>query len=169
LKASKGKYVKFMQRYIFISIFVALITLFCISCSATSSPSTVINPSVSNAKPTPSPTPYVRPASAVKSIPTVAEYYQAIKEKNYTLAYTFVAAGAKNSSGQLLTENTFLQMAQTSDAESGAIVNVVIDPVSNDSTQILLTIDRSSSLHYHAHLTLKQEGNTWKITLMDRI
>jgi hypothetical protein len=60
-------------------------------------------------------------------------------------------------------------MAQTSDAEIGAIVNVVIDPASNDSTQILLTIDRSSSLHYHAHLTLKQEGNTWKITLMDRI
>jgi len=109
------------------------------------------------------------PQAAVKSIPVVASYYQAIKEKNYTLAYTFVDANAKNSSGQTLTEASFKQMALASDSESGAIVNVEIDPASNDATQILLTIDRSSSLHYHAHLTLKQEGTTWKIISLDRI
>lgn len=143
--------------------------LFCVSCSDTGNSSASSNQSTSNVRPTPTPTPLVRPQAAIKSIPVVAEYYQAIKEKNYALAYTFVAAGAKNSSGQALTEDTFMQMAQTSDSESGAIVNVTIDPASNDSTQVLLTIDRSSSLHYHAHLTLKQEGKTWKIISLDRI
>lgn len=154
-----------MKRYIFISIFVVLAALCCISCNGTS-----ISSSTTNAiKSTPTPTPLVRPQAAVKSIPVVAEYCQAIKEKNYTLAYTFVSSDAKNSSGQALTEDTFMQMAHASDNESGSIVNVTIDPASNDSTQILLTIDRSSSLHYHAHLTLQQDGKTWKIISLDRI
>jgi hypothetical protein len=144
-------------------------SLFCISCSDTNSSSATTNTSNAHAKPTSTPTPFVRPQSAVKSIPTVAEYYQAVKEKNYALAYTFVDANAKNSSGQALTENTFVQMAQASDNEGGTIVNVTIDPISNDSTQILLSINRGSSLYYHAHLTLKQEGKTWKIISLDRV
>jgi hypothetical protein len=161
-----------MKRYLLvISIFVALMALFCTSCSNPGS-TLAVGPnskSTSASTPTPTPTPLVMKQAAVKSIPVVASYYQAIKEKNYTLAYTFVDANAKNSSGQTLTEASFKQMALASDSESGAIVNVEIDPASNDSTQILLTIDRSSSLHYHAHLTLKQEGTTWKIISLDRI
>ncbi|BCL81858.1 hypothetical protein ccbrp13_43230 [Ktedonobacteria bacterium brp13] len=161
-----------MKRYLLvISIFVALMALFCTSCSGSGSTLTggPNSKSTSASTPTPTPTPLIMPQGAVKSIPVVASYYQAIKEKNYTLAYTFVDANAKNSSGQTLTEASFKQMALASDSESGAIVNVEIDPASTDSTQILLTIDRSSSLHYHAHLTLKQEGTTWKIISLDRI
>ena len=159
-----------MKRYLLvISIFVALMALFCTSCSNPGSTLAVGHNSTSASTPTPTPTPLIMPQAAVKSIPVVASYYQAIKEKNYTLAYTFVDANAKNSSGQTLTEASFKQMALASDSESGAIVNVEIDPASNDATQILLTIDRSSSLHYHAHLTLKQEGTTWKIISLDRI
>ena len=159
-----------MKRYLLvISIFVALMALLCTSCSNSGSTLAVGHNSTSASTPTPTPTPLIMPQAAVKSIPVVASYYQAIKEKNYTLAYTFVDANAKNSSGQTLTEASFKQMALASDSESGAIVNVEIDPASNDATQILLTIDRSSSLHYHAHLTLKQEGTTWKIISLDRI
>lgn len=165
----RGMIVKFTPGYLFIGLILAAMTLFCCACSDPAATSAAIKSSTSNAKPTPTPSPYVRPAAAVKSIPTVAEYYQAVKEKNYTLAYTFVAADAKNTSGQALTMGTFMQMAQASDTESGSIVNVTIDPTSNDATQILLTIDRSSSLHYHAHLTMKQEGKTWKITSLDRV
>jgi hypothetical protein len=167
-----------MKRYLLIiSIFVALMTLFCVSCSDTGGTVAVNNNSTPTPKPptptpkppTPTPTPLVLSKAAVKSIPVVAGYYQAIKEKNYTLAYTFVDANAKDSSGQALTKASFTQMALASDSESGAIVNVEIDPISNDSTQVLLTIDRSLGLHYHAHLTMKQEGTTWKIISLDRI
>lgn len=162
-----------MKRYLLIiSVFVAIMALFCVSCSDIGGTLVVSNNSTPTSKPTPptpTPTPLVLSKAAVKSIPVVAGYYQAIKEKNYTLAYTFVDANAKDSSGQTLTEASFTQMALASDSESGAIVNVEIDPISNDLTQVLLTIDRSSSLHYHAHLTMKQEGTTWKIISLDRI
>ena len=157
-----------MKRYLLImSAFFVLMTLLCASCSDTGGTLTVSN----NPKPTPTstPTPLVLPKTAAKSIPEVARYYQAIKEKNYTLAYTFVDVHAKNGSGQTITEASFKQMALVSDSENGAIVNVEINPNSDDATQIILTIDRSSSLHYHAHLTMKQEGTTWKMISLDRI
>jgi hypothetical protein len=157
-----------MKRYLpAMGTFFVLMALLCASCSGIGSTLTVSN----NPKPTPAstPTPLVLPKTAAKNISVVASYYQAIKEKNYTLAYTFVDVHAKNSSGQTLTEASFKQMALASDSENGVIVNVEINPDSDDATQIILTIDRSSSLHYHAHLTMKQEGATWKIISLDRI
>ncbi|GER87856.1 hypothetical protein KDW_20180 [Dictyobacter vulcani] len=117
----------------------------------------------------PTPTPVVEPKTAILSIPVVADYCQAVKAKNYVKAYTFLDPSAATDRGQKLTQDTYIQMAKTSDVENGSIVDMQIDPASTDSTRVILTIDRSSSIHYHVHLTLKKVAKTWKITVLDRV
>ncbi|GCE18891.1 hypothetical protein [Dictyobacter kobayashii] len=151
-----------MKRYVLCSLFLLSLALFLVSCSDQSNSTTKVTPP-------PTPTPIVVQKGAVLSIPTVASYYQAIKAHNYERAFTYLSADAKTDSGQALTKDAFIQMATGADSENGSVTNVEIDPASPDSTQVILTIDRSSSLHYHAHLTLKKDGIHWKIVSLDRI
>lgn len=121
---------------------------------------------VSATTPVPAPT---FPKGTVSSIPTAISYYQAVQDRDYAKAFTYLDANATTTDGQKLTQESFTQLAQNAFTENGAITNVTMIPGSDDGTQIVTTIDRSSTTHYHSHLTMKKEGSTWKILSFERI
>jgi len=126
--------------------------------------------------PSPTPTPTSVPPTATPAPPsptatpgalerTVAAYYQALQQQNYTLAYSYLDANAIVNNGQHITLSAFTQMARARYTEYGAILSFSISPYTPIST-VLVT---RSSYTYTAHLGMKLEQNTWKIISFDRI
>jgi hypothetical protein len=99
---------------------------------------------------------------------TIIYFYQAIENKNYTRAYSYISSDATTTDGQKLTKDAFLQLAQLGDAD-GVVTSFDYIADSTDATQITMTIMRGSSLRYHAHLHMKEKGNVWQIVQLDRI
>lgn len=134
--------------------------------SPTPSSSPVVTPTTSpTTRPTVTPTP--SPTSTPGTITSeVTAYYKAIEAQNYPLAYTFLDANATTTDGQKLTLNTFMQLAQTSDNSYGPVVSFSFEAY---PPLVVMSLSRKSLSAYHAHLTVKQEGNTWKIMTIDRI
>jgi hypothetical protein len=162
-----------MRRYLLVSILIGLMSFGVVGCSGLASTGTAKTPTqAATSNPTPTATVAPEPtlaASSVRSIPTVMSFYQAIKQEDYAKAYTYVDSNATTTSGQKLTQATLAQLAHAEDVNYGVINNVNMSPESTDGTQVLLTIDRTTGMHYHTHLVLKQEGNTWRIISVDRI
>jgi len=126
----------------------------------TSTPSAVSSP-------VPTPTPTLPHTSAPGTFASVANaFYQAVEAQNYHLAYTYLDANATTTDGQKLTLNTFTQLAQTGDSTYGPVVSFSIGAY---PPLAVMTVIRKSLGPYHSHLTLKQEGNTWKIITIDTI
>lgn len=165
---------------LFLGIVISLLTLFLVACDQnTHYPPNAQASTTATATPAITPTPVTTPTSTpspsvtstpttVQSIATATSYYQAVKVKNYDLAYSYLDAHATTTDGKKLTKSVFLQLAQEEEVNFGSINNVDFFPGSADGTQIIATIDRGGT-PYHAHLTLKKEGNTWKITTLDRV
>ena len=99
---------------------------------------------------------------------TIIYFYQAVENKNYTRAYSYLSSDATTTSGQKITKDVFLQMAQTADAD-GVVTSFDFIADSTDATQIIMTLTRGTSLRYHAHLHMKETGNIWQIAQIDRI
>jgi hypothetical protein len=99
---------------------------------------------------------------------TIIYFYQAIENKNYPRAYSYLSDDATTAGGQRLTKGVFLQMAQLGDA-GGVVSSFDFIADSTNVTQIIVTLTRSSSLRYHAHLRMKEKGNIWEIAQLDRI
>jgi hypothetical protein len=160
-----------VKRYILVSIFVGCMFVSLAACNesgstSTSRTATATPANISTAHQTPSPG---LPPSSVQSIPTAMNYYQAIKAKDYSTAYTYLDVNATMPNGQELTNDTFLQLAHAEDTNYGSIDAIDMIPGSNDGSQIIATVQRSSGIRYHVHLTLKEEGGGWKILSLDRI
>ncbi len=94
-------------------------------------------------------------------------YYRALKDHKYNAAYAYLDANATDTTtGQKLTLQVFIQIAQ--DSENGG------GPISSFSAAaypplVVMTVSRSGGGPYHVHLQVKQEGSAWKITELDRI
>lgn len=162
-----------MKRLLFTLILCTCLTLLLVACNdqnqgAGSSKSSSGQEKQTNAITTPIPAPTFT-KSAVSSIPTAINYYQALKDRDYAKAYTYLDDAATTTDGKKLTQESFTQMAQDAFSQSGAITNITMIPGNSDGTQIVTTIDRNASVHYHSHLTMKKEGSTWKILSFDRI
>ena len=135
--------------------------------TVTASPTTPSMPTVtaspttpSTAKVTASSTPHTAGVNQV-----ITMYYDAIKAQNYAQAYTYLDPNATNENGQKITLSSFEQMAQTMESEGGPVASfsVAVFP-----PMVVMTVMRTL-LSYHAHLQVQQEGQTWKITSLDRI
>jgi len=160
-----------MKRYILVGIFIGCMFILLAACNesgnASVPPTATATPSnISTAHRTPSPG---LPSSSVQSIPTAMNYYQAIKAKDYSTAYTYLDVDATMQNGQKITNDVFLQLAHSQDTDYGSIDTIDMIPGSNDGSQIIVTVQRSSGMRYHVHLTLKKEGGDWKILSLDRI
>ncbi len=149
----------------------------------TVSPSSTVTPTISlsptptptvTPSPTPTPMPTPRPTPTPTATPTspptsvtdmVTKYYQALEQRNYTLAYSFLDPNATTTSGQKLTLPVFTNLATSADANEGTIQTFSIGAY---PPLIVMTITRRYG-PYHAHLQVKLEGNSWKITSLDRI
>lgn len=148
----------------FCSVVVVLLLLVLAGCTSSPSPSptptpATVTPVVSvTIPPTPSPT-----ASALQQ--AITNYYQALQEQNYSLAYSFLDPNAIIINGQHITLNTFTQMAKARYTQYGPIQRFSFLPA---TPVVAVTVIRKSYA-YHAHLMVKQEQGTWKITSFDLI
>jgi flagellar basal body L-ring protein FlgH len=126
-----------------------------VSATATSSTS----PSAQPATPTSS-----GENSTLEQIAT--QYYNAIEAKHYTQAYTYLDARATDADGKVITLSSFEQLAQMTDSQEGTVQSFTTAAF---TSMVIMTITRTQLGPYHAHLQMKQEGNTWKIISLDRI
>ena len=94
------------------------------------------------------------------------QFYKLIQVKDYARAYTYLDARATDPNGHVFTRQSFEQQAQARDSEAGAVVSF---SVSAFTPMVIATVTRSQLGPYHAHLQMKQEGDTWKILSLDRI
>jgi hypothetical protein len=126
--------------------------------------------------PTPTPTPTSTPTTTTPEQPTptptpsalermITAYYEAIKQQNYPLAYSYLDANAITSNGQHITLSAFTQMAKARSAEYGAILSFSISPYAPLSTVFVTR----TTYTYTAHLGVKLEQSAWKIISFDRI
>ena len=152
-----------MKRFcegIVLLLFIALLA----ACTTTPAPSPTPTPTSvpATATATSAPTATATPSALER---TVAAYYQALKQQNYTLAYSYLDANAIVSNGQHITLSAFTQMARARYTEYGAILSFSISPYTPISTVFVTR----SSYTYTAHLGMKLEQNAWKIISFDRI
>lgn len=106
-------------------------------------------------------------ASVTQTLQHIATlYYSVIQAKNYPQAYSYLDASATDANGQAITLSSFEGIAQAMDTQEGSVVNFTTAPY---PPHVIMTITRSQMGPYHAHLLMKQEGSTWKITSLDRI
>src|ERR1700694_1644481 len=137
------------------------------SFTPTSTLETPVSPTSSS---TPGSSPTTSPSPTTTSSPgsvtdMVTKYYQALEKQNYNLAYSFLDPNATTTTGQRLTLEVFKGMAQTSDSTEGQITTFSIGTY---TPLIVMTITRRNG-PYHAHLQVKLEGSSWKITSLDLI
>lgn len=138
-----------------------------VTISATASPS--VTPSATATPPvtTPTNTPMPTATSSASSAASMAtNYYQALEQQNYTLAYSFLDPNAIDiTTNQKLTLDVFTALAQSTDTNKGVITTFSVGAF---PPLVVMTVTRKYG-PYHAHLQVKLEGGTWKITSLDRI
>ncbi len=98
----------------------------------------------------------------------ITAYYNDVEAKKYTEAYTFLDPTATDMNGKVITQSSFLQLAQQMDSNEGPVVSYSIG-IFPPSPMVTMTVMRSHLGPYHAQLNMKQEDATWKITSLDRI
>ena len=104
---------------------------------------------------------------------TVDNYYQAVLQKNYTLAYSYLASNAT-----LTSQNQKVPIGPQQDyATSARLLDLNIGPVTsytvattNSTALIVINTTRSKnarSIHYSVRFTMVQIGDNWKIKNME--
>ena len=98
-----------------------------------------------------------------------AQYYEALKEQKYALAYSYVDANA-SIEDQHVSLATFTRMAQTADTTRGKVTQYTpatfTEPGNTATVMIKVTRNKQT---YPVRLQLKREGNDWKIVNANRI
>jgi hypothetical protein len=100
--------------------------------------------------------------------PTIAsdQYYTAIRNQDYTRAYSFLGSHLKT----VYSQEIFTQMAQERDATSGKVIHYAYTNVPlGDPATVTLTITRLDGTTYTVNLEMRQEAGAWKVTAFDRI
>jgi hypothetical protein len=158
-----------MKRLIFLCLF-SCVVIEIVACSGTRTvtpvPTSTIQVTVLPSSGSPGASSPTNASSNTNETAVAMSYYQAVIAQNYHLAFTFLDANATGFDGQRLTWQAFLQLAQTMDNEGGPVINF---SVAVSQFMIIMTINRQKIGPYHAHLQMKQEGNSWKIISIDRV
>jgi flagellar basal body-associated protein FliL len=99
----------------------------------------------------------------------VAQYYEALKEQKYDLAYSYVDANA-TIEGQHVSLATFTHLAQTVDTTEGKVTQYTpagFTETGNSATARMQVTRRKET--YSVILQLRREGNDWKIVNANKI
>ncbi len=103
-------------------------------------------------------------------------YYTAIKNQNYSQAFSYLAPNLKiNSSQQTLTQDIFIQGLQQVDGQKGKVSNYTITSTSlntnngTNSGTYTVSVTRNGA-PYDVHLGLQQDSSgQWKIISFDTV
>ena len=97
---------------------------------------------------------------------TCDEYYNAIRDQDYSRAYSFLGSGVKAG----LSQEAFTQQAQQQDGAYGHVRQFFYANGSGDDpASVTLTVRRLYGTSSTVNLEMRQEGRAWKITAFDRI
>lgn len=106
-------------------------------------------------------------------INVVDQYYTAIKNQNYTTAYSYIDTNSNLTApnGQPLSQELYMTAAQALDVGKGKVSSYTIGSpsVNNNVTSLTVTVNRANAQAYDVHLQLKQVNGTWKIISFDNI
>jgi hypothetical protein len=98
-------------------------------------------------------------------------YYTAIKDQDYSTAYSYLGSHLQT----VYSQQAFTQAAQQQDAALGPVSsfgpahNPFLPIPTGDPVSVTLTVTRTNGTTYPVHLELRQEAGTWKVTAFDRI
>jgi hypothetical protein len=104
----------------------------------------------------------------------VNQYYMAVEQQNYAMAYTYLDTSGIGLNGQSLTQALYIQANQAIDLARGKVSSYSITSSSINSNNgvntaaITVNVTRNGQ-SYDVHLQLKQESNGWKIVRTDNI
>lgn len=94
------------------------------------------------------------------------QYYTAIRDQNYTRAYSFLGSNVKTG----ISQEAFTQQAQQQDEAYGRVSTYSYGNVPmGDPANATVTVIRANGTSYLVHLEMSQEAGAWKITAFDRI
>lgn len=164
------------MRRITLLLSILCLALWLSACSSTASTGSSTPTPVNSTSATPTitqPTPTVAPptptaiANQTGVAPTaVAQaYYQALKNKDYNKAYTYLSTDAATTQGQKLGQAAFVALAQSRDQEWGPIQSYDSQLDTSDPTMVIMTVSRTQNQRYHSHLQIKKG----KIVSLDNI
>jgi hypothetical protein len=104
---------------------------------------------------------------------TVDNYYQAVLQKNYTLAYSYLASNAtltsQNQKVPIGPQKDYVTSASLLDSNIGPVTKYTV-ATTNDTTLLLIDTVRSKNahpIHYSVRFTMVQVDGTWKIKDMN--
>jgi hypothetical protein len=102
---------------------------------------------------------------------TVNQYYTAVKNQDYSTAFSYINANSTELNGQTLTQDLFTTAAQLLDTAKGKVTNYSVGNISssNNVTSVTVTVTRANAPPYDVHLQLQQVNGSWKITSLDNI
>jgi hypothetical protein len=99
--------------------------------------------------------------------PVPVKYYQALFDKNYTLAYAFLDETAVVN-GQTVDQASFTKMAAAQDVKEGSVGGYSIDGSNDQATSVTVHVNRNGH-KYDVHLQLKPVNGVLKIVSADRL
>jgi len=104
---------------------------------------------------------------------TVDNYYEAVLQKNYSLAYSYLASNAtltsQNQKILIGPQQDYATSSRLLDSHIGSVTAYQVATTS-DPSLLIINATRSKnahSIHYFVHFTMIQENGTWKIKNMD--
>ena len=100
--------------------------------------------------------------------PTITsdQYYNAIRDQDYSRAYSFLGSGVKVR----LSQEAFTQQAQQQDVAYGHVHQFFYaNGPGGDPASVTLTVTRANGTSYTVNLEMRQEGRAWNISAFDRI
>ncbi len=103
---------------------------------------------------------------------TTGEYYQFIKQQDYTRAYALIDSNATITvNGETVSndQQSFINAAQAADSTHGPVTSFSIQSSSNNLSNLTVAVTRQDGTTYDVHLTFVQNGSSAKISNMDGI
>ncbi len=104
---------------------------------------------------------------------TADNYYQAVSQKNYTLAYSYLTSNAtlisQNQKVPIGPQQDYVTYARLLDSHIGPVTNYTV-ATANDTTLLIINTTRVKNarpIHYSVRFTMIQVDGTWKIKDMD--
>ncbi len=104
---------------------------------------------------------------------TVDNYYQAVLQKNYTLAYSYLASNAtltsQNQKVPIGHQKDYAMSAQLLDSNIGPVTGYTVATTNNTALLIINTtrIKNAHPIHYSVRFTMVEENGIWKIKDMN--
>ena len=108
----------------------------------------------------------VTPRFGKTAAAAAASYYQAIVERNYRLAFSYLSLQATGPDGRKLTFQAFLQLAHMLDGQGGRVTRFSADAF---QAMVVMTNYREKFGPYHAHLQMARDKDGWTIVSIDRV